>query len=218
MASSLSDQLTIKLRERIIKGILAPGTMVIEPALADEFQVSKTPVRESLRQLTSEGLLQILPKKGYRVLAISLEDIGEVLELRLLLEPHAAAALARTHTTEQLKNLRSHLAEQRRQATKDPIASMHAAQQFHTELAHGAQNSRVCAALHRCYAETARGHYVIPNMQPYMSQSDELDEHRQILEAITAKDPAAAHAAMAHHLKSIHRAMLGQPAPDGIWT
>lgn len=100
MASSLSERLTMELRERITTGLLAPGSLVIEPALAEEFQVSKTPVRESLRQLTSEGLLQLLPKKGYLVRAISVEDIHEVLELRILLEPRAAHQVARFHSAQ----------------------------------------------------------------------------------------------------------------------
>lgn len=209
MANSISERLTQTLRERINRGELAPGTLVIEPALAQEFEVSKTPVRESLRQLTSEGLLQVLPKKGYLVRAISMNDVYEVLELRSLLEPHVAGQVSAMHSAALIVSLAGHLEAQEKLAVSDPIASMHAAQRFHSELAAASRNSRIVASLENCFTQTARAHYVLPSMQPYMSQSDELSEHQQILAAIQQSDPEAATRAMALHLDSIRRAMLG---------
>ncbi|WP_345471289.1 GntR family transcriptional regulator [Glutamicibacter ectropisis] len=208
MASSLSEKLADTLRERINRGELAPGTVVIEPALAQEFEVSKTPVRESLRQLTSEGLLQVLPKKGYLVRAISLNDVYEVLELRRLLEPHVAGQVATRHSAELVATLSEHLKAQEELAVSDPIASMHAARRFHSELCAASRNSRITASLENCLAQTARAHYVLPSMQPYMSQSEELAEHQRILAAIQDSDAAAAQQAMSEHLDSIRRAML----------
>ncbi|MGO2805811.1 MAG: GntR family transcriptional regulator [Glutamicibacter arilaitensis] len=210
MANSISERLTQTLRERINRGVLAPGTLVIEPALAQEFEVSKTPVRESLRQLTSEGLLQVLPKKGYLVRAISMNDVYEVLELRSLLEPHVAGQVSAMHSAALIVSLAGHLEAQEKLAVSDPIASMHAAQRFHSELAAASRNSRIVASLENCFTQTARAHYVLPSMQPYMSQSDELSEHQQILATIQQSDPEAATRAMALHLDSIRRAMLGQ--------
>lgn len=216
---SLTERLTTQLRQRVLNGELAPGTVVVEPQLAQEFKVSKTPVRESLRQLTSEGLLQILPKKGYLVLGVSLEDVYETLDLRMLLEPHAAAGAARQSDPDYLARLRAHLDEQRSLARQDPIGSMRCAQHFHQLLAEGGRNSRVTAALEKCFADTARAHYVLPGMQRYMSCTQELDEHEAILEAVAARDPERAHRAMAEHLKSIRNAMLGQFHEDGsLWA
>ncbi len=209
MAGSISERLTVALRDRINSGVLAPGSMLVEPALAQEFNVSKTPVRESLRQLTSEGLLQILPKKGYLGRAISMNDVYEVLEMRLLLEPYVCSQVARMHSAQLIQTLQGHLEDQERLAVSDPIASMHAARLFHTELSHAARNSRIVAALDSCFAQTARAHYVLPAMQPYMSQSDELAEHRAILDALARADADGAAQAMRSHLASIRSAMLG---------
>lgn len=210
MASSLSEKLADTLRERINRGELAPGTVVVEPALAQEFEVSKTPVRESLRQLTSEGLLQVLPKKGYLVRAISLNDVYEVLELRRLLEPHVASQVAALHSAQLVTSLGAHLQDQEELAVSDPIASMHAAREFHSELCAASRNSRITASLENCLAQTARAHYVLPSMQPYMSQSEELSEHQRILAAIKNSDATGAHQAMSEHLDSIRQAMLGE--------
>lgn len=209
MAGSLSEQLTTQLRERINRGELAPGSLIIEPALAQEFNVSKTPVRESLRQLTSEGLLQILPKKGYLVRAVSMSDVYEVVEMRILLEPHVSGQVARVHSAELINELHALLDKQESLAKSDPIASMHAARQFHSALSNASRNSRIVATLDTCLAQTARAHYVLPSMQPYMSQSGELSEHRGILDAIEASDPQTAESRMREHLNSIRTAMLG---------
>lgn len=209
MASSLSEQLTVELRERINRGEMTPGSLIIEPALALEFNVSKTPVRESLRQLTSEGLLQILPKKGYLVRAVSMNDVYEVIEMRILLEPHVSGQVARVHSAELIEELRSYLDNQERLAVSDPIASMHAARQFHSALSNASRNSRIVSTLDTCLAQTARAHYVLPSMQPYMSQSGEVSEHRAILDAIERSDHESAEVRMREHLNSIRAAMLG---------
>lgn len=219
MATSLTDRLTNELRERVLSGTLAPGTVVVEPKLAEEFKVSKTPVRESLRQLTSEGLLQVLPKKGYLVRGVSLTDVYETLDMRMLLEPFTAANAASHATPEYLVKLRSHLDEQARLAPNDPIASMRCAQQFHRCLAEGGRNSRIAAVLERCFHETARAHYVLPGMRRYMSASLELQEHEEIYAALATGDSDAAQRAMEEHLKSIRSAMLGQfPEAGSFWA
>lgn len=217
MATSLTEKLTAELRERILYGVIAPGTMVVEPRLAEEFKVSKTPVRESLRQLTSEGLLQILPKKGYLVRGVTLNDVYETLDMRMLLEPFTAAGAARHATAPFIAALRSQLDEQSRLAAEDPIGSMRCAQQFHRQLAEGGRNSRIAAALERCFHDTARAHYVLPGMQAYMSTSREIQEHEAIVQAIEAGEAKAAQQAMAEHLKSIRNAMLNQFETDDIW-
>lgn len=216
---SLTERLTDELRRRVLSGELAPGTVVVEPRLAEEFKVSKTPVRESLRQLTSEGLLQILPKKGYLVRGVSIEDVYETLDLRMLLEPFATASATRLATAQLLSQLQSLLDEQERLASADPIASMHCAQQFHQLLANAGNNSRIASTLEKCFADTARAHYVLPGMQRYMSTSQEITEHRAILNAMDARNSEQAQQAMVNHLKSIRSAMLGQfRESSGLWV
>lgn len=215
---SLTERLTDELRRRVLSGQLVPGTVVVEPRLAEEFDVSKTPIRESLRQLTSEGLLQILPKKGYLVRAVTYNDVYETLDLRMLLEPFATAAATRTADAELLDTLRGHLDQQERLAASDPIGSMHAAQRFHELLAKAGGNSRITSTLDKCLADTARAHYVLPGMQQYMSNSQEITEHRRILGAMERGDSDEAQLAMAEHLKSIRAAMLGQHTKSGgLW-
>ena len=65
--ASVTDRLEDVLRDRIWQGILQPGSVVVEPELAKEFGVSKTPVREALQRLVARGQVTVLPKKGYLI-------------------------------------------------------------------------------------------------------------------------------------------------------
>ncbi len=83
-ASAVAD----KLREKIIRGELHEGEQLRQDAIASEFQVSRIPVREALRQLEAEGLIKIVANRGAVVSALSPEEIGELFEIRAVLECH----------------------------------------------------------------------------------------------------------------------------------
>ena len=231
MASSLSEQLTITLRERINRGELAPGTLIIEPALAQEFDVSKTPVRESLRQLTSEGLLQILPKKGYLVRAISMNDVYEVLELRSLLEPHVAGQVASMHSAALVVSLAGHLEAQEKLSVSDPISrppcvsvwcyAMHAAIR---ELAAASRNSRLVASLENCFSANRPRPPVLPSSAAVHVPIGRAGRAPGDLQRHPEFRSAAATGAMALHLESIRTAKANKasasrrarPTPNGL--
>ncbi|GAA4364037.1 GntR family transcriptional regulator [Paeniglutamicibacter cryotolerans] len=218
MAESLATRLGSRLRQQILTGVLAPGTVVVEPRLAADFAVSKTPVREALQQLASEGLLTVLPKKGYLVRTMGLNDVQETLDLRMLLEPHAARSAAGFLTDALVADLRQDLDAQREAAESAPLAAMSAARSFHRRLASGSRNGRLAAALDKCLDETARAHHVLPGLQDYMGAPEEQAEHELIYAAVAAGDPVAAESAMRAHLRSIHAAMASQfNAPGNLW-
>jgi GntR family transcriptional regulator of vanillate catabolism len=83
-----------RIRELIVEGALAPGTRVAEAAIAERLGVSRTPVRNALPALASEGLLQPAGKRGYAVRNFSLEDSYRATEIRCILEGYAARELA----------------------------------------------------------------------------------------------------------------------------
>lgn len=86
------------LRDRIATGELPPGTWLREAALAEELGLSRTPVREALRTLAAEGLVELVHHRGARVLSWSADDIDETYRLRALLEGEAAGLAARRAT------------------------------------------------------------------------------------------------------------------------
>src|SRR5437899_7511638 len=84
---SLPSAVADKLRDQIIRGEIAEGTQLRQDAIATQYQVSRIPVREALRQLEAEGLITIVPNRGAVVPALSPDDIEELFSIRALLEP-----------------------------------------------------------------------------------------------------------------------------------
>lgn len=219
MAESMTARLATDLRRMILEGELAPGSLVVEPKLAEQFGVSKTPVREALRLLTTEGLLAVLPKKGYLVATMSSQDVAEVLDLRMLLEPHSCSSAAAFADPALVRTLRDLLDRQREHAAAEPLKSMEYAADFHRALAAGARNRRLSEVLARCFDETSRAYHVLPGLHGHLAADEELAEHEAVYAAVAAGDGAAAAEAMRAHLRSIRSAMARQfERPSGLWS
>jgi DNA-binding GntR family transcriptional regulator len=99
------------MRRRIIKGDIEPGAPLSELALAEEFGVSRTPVREALKQLQTEGLVEIRPRVGTFVTTPSRREITELFEMKELLEGAAARLLARRGRVAEIDLLERNLRE-----------------------------------------------------------------------------------------------------------
>jgi DNA-binding GntR family transcriptional regulator len=92
----MTGQIAARIREKILSGAYAPGSALLQDAIAAEFGTSKIPVREALVQLRSEGLLDIYAHRGFQVRPVSAQELAEVFRLRLAIEPGAVAAGARS--------------------------------------------------------------------------------------------------------------------------
>ena len=120
------EQVANRLRERIYDGLLSPGEAIDEPALCGFFGISRTPLREALKVLDREGLLELVPRKGCVVRSLSLEELGELFPVIAMLEG-LCARLAANHCTEadlaQLEAMHQqiHLAEQHAAERKDAL-------------------------------------------------------------------------------------------------
>jgi DNA-binding GntR family transcriptional regulator len=90
------------IRARIVDGEVAPGQWLRESTVADSLGLSRTPVREALRMLATEGVIEMVPNRGARVVSWTPADIDEVYRLRALLEGHGAALAARAATPQQV--------------------------------------------------------------------------------------------------------------------
>ncbi|HTE15567.1 MAG TPA: GntR family transcriptional regulator [Burkholderiales bacterium] len=91
---SLVEQIATRLSERIVDGVYAPGQRIMEQAIADEFQVSRGPVRESLRLLEKDGLLTILARRGALVTKLSIDEVREIFDIRAMLNGLRDRAIA----------------------------------------------------------------------------------------------------------------------------
>lgn len=95
LARTMSGQIRVRIREKILSGAYAPGSQLLQDSIAAEFGTSKIPVREALLQLRSEGLVDIFAHRGFQVRPLSQSEVTEVFRLRLDIEPLAAAKGAR---------------------------------------------------------------------------------------------------------------------------
>lgn len=98
LVQSMSSQLIVRFRDRILAGTYAPGSALRQDILATEFGTSKIPVREALVQLQSEGLVDIFPNRGFQVRPLATAELDEIFSLRLQIEPIAVARGARLAT------------------------------------------------------------------------------------------------------------------------
>ena len=106
MSSSLSDQAYQRIKTEILTCELRPGQQIAQKQLVERYDVGKTPVREALQRLTQEGFVQPVPRFGYIVVPITLSDIHEIYDLRLIIEPAAARLAALRGSDEQLEQIR----------------------------------------------------------------------------------------------------------------
>ncbi|WP_336643488.1 GntR family transcriptional regulator [Microbacterium sp. MMO-113] len=138
---SRTQKVYVALRDDIVRTRLAPGEVVIEPELAARFGVSKTPVREALQILVVEGLVVALPRRGYVVRPLGINEVREVLDLRLIIEPPMAAGATRYGNEAFVEELSSILEAQRSGSGTAELTD--AARAFHECILGAARN--VCA-------------------------------------------------------------------------
>lgn len=94
--TTLRERIVEGIRNAIVNGSIPAGSRVAEPELAERFGISRTPVREALRQLESEGFITVVPRKGAIVASLSPKDISDFYDLKMLLEGYAARQATRT--------------------------------------------------------------------------------------------------------------------------
>jgi DNA-binding GntR family transcriptional regulator len=135
------------LRDRIVNLYYKPGDTLNEKRLADEFQVSRTPVREALIRLSGERLVTIIPHVGARASEINLQDFQEIIELREVLERGVARLVARNITEEQIRQIEELHAAIRRDGGENIGQLISYDMQFHRILTGASRNNRLGEAL-----------------------------------------------------------------------
>jgi DNA-binding GntR family transcriptional regulator len=102
LTQSLPEQIAARLSERIVSGTYTPGQRVMEQAVAEEFEVSRGPVREALRLLEKEGLVMILPRRGAQVTNPTIVEVHEIFDIRAMLNGLRDRLIAESPQREQL--------------------------------------------------------------------------------------------------------------------
>ena len=188
-----------KLREHIMTCELQPGSELREGELAVRYGVSKSPIRDALQKLEFEGLVQIVPRQGHRVLPISIADARDILELRETLERAAVRKIVAEASDEDLEQLnRFRIAD-----TSSVNVFARYNRKFHSELNELAANKRQSQIMHNlmenydrlCIISLSSRH------QPANTMATALQEHIEIIDALQARDHRIAAQRSARHIK-----------------
>lgn len=217
------------LKSEIVSGKRKPGEIFEEKRFAAQLGVSRTPVREAVLRLAREGLLVIMPRRGTVISNISMEDIRQLYEARVMLEPQILRIAAKRADKNTLADWKAFFEGQAAQADTEvtPLPFPHADAAQHS---HDAD-----AAFHLFLAQSLGNRYILQQMEELMAQSQRIrslsnarrksrylasiQEHIRIVDALLQEDGERAATEVLEHLHNsedgYHRMML-EDAPDMI--
>ena len=193
-------------RERIMQDILQlrlrPGEMIQLRDLADAYGMSRTPIREALKQLQQSGLVLAIPYKGYRIRPLDKRDVTDVVFMRDLLETKAAELAAERISDEDLATLESLRPPHTNEVDLDFDRY---SEQFHTIIGFASGSRRLAEMIRMVFRDSERLQYAglsHPNTATIVA------DHAAIVEAIRRRDPEAARAAMSKHVQLVQARAL----------
>lgn len=195
------------IRQAIIDGTLEPGQRLMEAQLAEELGVSRTPVREAIRKLELGNFVVIIPRRGAYVADISLKDVSEVFEIRGALEALAAELAAERASEDELEQLERLLVEIGKSIEKRDVEALVALDtEFHDVLYRASRNERLGQLLSQLREHIQR--YRTETLSHPARMKVALEEHRQIVEALAARDAELASRLAAAHIESAENSLM----------
>ncbi len=198
----LSQKVYRVLKTEIIKGSLKPGTKLLEGKIAKQMKVSRTPIREALRELAAEGFVKISPNQGVIVSNASIENIQEVLQIRGVLEGLAARLATKIISEEEIKELEKYQKQMEYYTNKDnSLAFSEIDAEFHELILNICGNNRLIQ-IRKNISDQAHRYRIrslsIPGRLKYS-----LKEHQEILEALKRKDSEQVDRLSQKHIENV---------------
>ncbi|MDG4865564.1 GntR family transcriptional regulator [Streptomyces sp. T-3] len=195
----LRDQVAHALRAALISGELEPGGVYSAPALAEDFGVSATPVREAMLDLAREGLVEPVRNKGFRVTEVNERDLDQYIEIRLLIEVPTIGRITRSAAREDLEALRADAEEIVRAAREhDLIGYLEADRRFHLSLLSLSGNERLVEAVGDLRKRSRL--YGLTTLDERGELLPSAEEHVELLDLMLAGDAKGAEKCMTRHL------------------
>lgn len=204
----LREQVAERLRMAIAAGRFPPGARLIERELCEMMGVSRSSLREALRELQADGLITLQPNKGLSVTVVSLKTARSIYECRAMLEGLAARLFARNATEQQMKALRqsvNRLAEVYEDFSAEAFIS--AKTRFYEILLDGAGNEVAADMLKRIHTRVSQLRVVSLSSAERARQS--IRELRDFLDALEARDEDEAYRICVAHVEAAAKAALG---------
>jgi len=203
----LHQEVAVRLRQRIVEGHLAPGAKLNERELSEQLQVSRTPLREAIKMLAAEGLVELLHNRGAAVAQMSEQDVADTFEVIAGLEGQSGELAARRITDAELAEIRALHYEMLAAYTRRDLPTYY----------------RINAQIHTCINAAARNPVLTQTWRTvnarlqalrFRSNFDEakwkraVKEHEQMVEGLTARDAAGMRTLLVTHLEHKRDAVL----------
>lgn len=196
---SLHDTVTERIRDMIVEGAYPPGSRLPERVLCETLGISRTPLREALKVLASEGLLELAPNRGARVAGLTAGDVDELFPVMGALEALAGElACARITDTEiaEIRALHYQMILHHTRGERPPYFELN--QQIHEKILDAAHNPTLTAAYGNLSGRIRRARYTANIDTARWDQA--VAEHEEMLEALGARDGARLAAILKRHL------------------
>lgn len=197
--ATLRDMVQERMREAIIEGVFQPGERLVERPLCDQLGVSRTVIRETIRYLEAEGLVEILPGRGPIVASITRDEARQIYDIRRMLETAAAENCARNITSDRASSLHRALVRLKQGfVDKTPGSIFRATSNFYSEIFEGAGHHVAWDVVQRLNGRISR----LRMMTLTATERDRpgIEHMEAICSAIQSGDPSAARRAVERHL------------------
>jgi DNA-binding GntR family transcriptional regulator len=185
---TLATEIYRVLKDDILSCLLLPGQMISESELVQTFQVSKTPIREALKMLIQEGLVESIPSIGYKVASIEIDDLKEQYDMQNILEAAAVERAVPNITDEGLARLESLVGESFVLSDKESVIRWFKANnEFHIAIAELSGNRRLVSMLRAVLEEMIRPSF-LSEFSSNLSTDVFIAHHKEIVEALRQRD------------------------------
>jgi DNA-binding GntR family transcriptional regulator len=205
-ARSLQELAYHRLRADIIRGVASPGSSLQEAELSRRLGMSRTPLREAIRRLSEEGLVEVLPYRGARVVRLDGRQLHELFDVREAVEGLAARLAARRAARPHLDRTRQVLRARLRQVSRAGAQYRAPALDFHQEIVKAAGNRLLADVARRLYARLWLARTVSGAFRERAAGAAR--EHLEILDAIARRDGDAAERLMRQHIRRSRENLL----------
>jgi len=202
--ATLNEQAYRRIRQGIQNGTLGRGAALSEGSLARHLGISRTPVREALKRLAVEGLVEVFPRRGTFVSVPDMDAVREIFQVREAVEGLAARLAAPRHDASELAALRARLEAARRARDAETVFAL--GREFHEWIIRQAGNRRLTEYLNTLQSQIHAVVTMGTRLQGQMERS--ADEYRAIMDALRRRDGDAAEAAMRRHIGSVRDNLL----------
>jgi DNA-binding GntR family transcriptional regulator len=194
-----ANRVYAEMKEDVVMCVLAPGSSVSEAELCKRYQSSRTPVREACRRLCNEGLVQIVPFRGYTITPLTIEEYRNLYEVQSILDPMIAGLAAERANPDQIKEMEYWASYEYHAGQKNSYYTfLEWNKHFHIAIAEATGNSALVEMVSNMQARLVRYFYLVIIMDSYGQQL--VTEHHEIVRAIRSGNAQAARERAAEHV------------------